>query len=89
MPAVLLPVFSWIMHPTPYGHRVYATGGGREAACLSGVPPRGVIASTYVWCGALAGVVGVILAARLTASSALADDDNHRVDQHRRNPLCA
>ena len=65
VPAVLLAALSWTMHVTPYGRRVYATGGGREAAYLSGVPVGRVIASTYVWCGALAGVAGVMLAARL------------------------
>jgi ribose transport system permease protein len=61
VPAVLLAVLSFVMHATPYGRRVYATGGGREASYLAGVPVRRVIASTYVWCGALAGVAGVIL----------------------------
>src|SRR5262249_39753418 len=61
VPALLLPVLSFVMHATPYGRRVYATGGGREAAYLSGVAVRRVVASTYVWCGALAGVAGVML----------------------------
>ena len=65
VPAVLLIVLSFVMHATPYGQRIYATGGNREAAYLSGVPVERVIASTYVWCGALAGVAGVMLAARL------------------------
>jgi ribose transport system permease protein len=74
VPAVLLPVLSFIMHATPYGRRVYATGGGREAAYLSGVPVRRVIASTYVWCGALAGVAGVMLAARLQSGQPTAGE---------------
>src|SRR5881275_2221815 len=65
IPAILLIVLSFLMHSTPYGRRIYATGGGREAAYLSGIPVRRVIASTYIWCGALAGVAGVMLAARL------------------------
>jgi ribose/xylose/arabinose/galactoside ABC-type transport system permease subunit len=65
VPAILLIVLSWLLHATPYGRRVFATGGGREAAYLSGVRVERVIASTYVWCGALAGVAGVMLAARL------------------------
>src|ERR1700745_2029287 len=65
MPVVLLAVLTFIMHATPYGRRVYATGGGREAAYLAGVPVRRVIASTYVLCGALARVAGVMLAALL------------------------
>ena len=62
------------MHATPYGRRVYATGGGREAAYLSGVAVRRVIASTYVWCGALAGVAGVMLAARLQSGQPTAGE---------------
>src|SRR5262245_42559044 len=74
VPAVLLAVLSFVMHATPYGRRVYATGGGREAAYLAGVPVRRVIASTYVWCGALAGVAGVMLAARLQSGQPTAGE---------------
>ena len=74
IPAILLVVLSWVMHATPYGRRVYATGGGREAAYLSGVPVRRVIASTYVWCGALAGLAGVMLAARLQSGQPTAGE---------------
>jgi ribose/xylose/arabinose/galactoside ABC-type transport system permease subunit len=74
VPAVLLAVLSFIMRSTPYGRRVYATGGGREAAFLSGVPVRRVIASTYVWCGALAGLAGVMLAARLQSGQPTAGE---------------
>ena len=74
IPAMLLAVLSFLMHATPYGRRIYATGGGREAACLSGVPVRRVIASTYVWCGALAGVAGVMLAARLQSGQPTAGE---------------
>jgi ribose transport system permease protein len=65
MPIVLLFVLSWVLARTPYGRSVYATGGNREAAYFSGIRVNRVIASTYVWCGALAGVAGVMLASRL------------------------
>ncbi len=74
IPAILLVVLSFLMHSTPYGRRIYATGGGREAAYLSGVPVRRVIASTYVWCGALAGIAGVMLAARLQSGQPTAGE---------------
>jgi ribose transport system permease protein len=74
VPAVLLAVLSFVMHATPYGRRIYATGSGREAAYLAGVPVRRVIASTYVWCGALAGVAGVMLAARLQSGQPTAGE---------------
>jgi ribose transport system permease protein len=74
VPVALLAVLGFVMHATPYGRRVYATGGGREAAYLSGVPVRRVIASTYVWCGALAGLAGVMLAARLQSGQPTAGE---------------
>lgn len=65
VPILLLLILSWVLARTPYGRSVYATGGNREAAYLSGIRVDRVIASTYVWCGALAGLAGVMLAARL------------------------
>ena len=59
---------------TPYGRRVYATGGNKEAAYLSGIAVQRVIASTYIWCGALAGVAGVMLAARLQSGQPTAGE---------------
>src|ERR1700724_2276102 len=74
VPVALLAVLTFIMRSTPYGRRVYATGGGREAAYLSGVPVRRVISSTYIWCGALAGLAGVMLAARLQSGQPTAGE---------------
>jgi ribose transport system permease protein len=74
IPAILLVSLSWVMHSMPYGRRIYATGGGREAAYLSGVPVRRVIASTYVWSGALSGVAGMMLAARLQSGQPTAGE---------------
>jgi ribose transport system permease protein len=74
VPAILLALLSWVLHASPYGRRVFATGGGREAAYLSGVRVERVIASTYVWCGALAGVAGVMLAARLQSGQPTAGE---------------
>jgi ribose/xylose/arabinose/galactoside ABC-type transport system permease subunit len=74
VPAALLIVLSWILHMTPFGRRVFATGGGREAAYLSGIAVGRVIAATYVWCGALAGVAGVMLAARLQSGQPTAGE---------------
>jgi ribose transport system permease protein len=74
VPVVVLVVLTFITRSTPYGRRVYATGGGREAAYLSGVPVRRVIASTYVWCGTFAGLAGVMLAARLQSGQPTAGE---------------
>ena len=74
VPAILLVVLSWVMAATPYGRRIYATGGNREAAYLSGIPVDRIIASTYVWCGALGGLAGVMLAARLQSGQPTAGE---------------
>lgn len=74
VPAVLLAMLSFVMSMTPYGRRIYATGGSREAAYLSGVPVQRIVASTYVWCGALAGVAGVMLTARLQSGQPTAGE---------------
>ena len=74
VPAFLLLVLSMVLQATPYGRRVYATGGNREAAYLSGVPVERIIASTYAWCGVLAGVAGVMLAARLQSGQPTAGE---------------
>jgi ribose transport system permease protein len=74
VPIILLIVLSWVMHATPYGRHIYATGGGRGAAYLSGIPVARITASTYVICGALAGVAGVMLAARLQSGQPTAGE---------------
>jgi ribose/xylose/arabinose/galactoside ABC-type transport system permease subunit len=74
VPLVLFFVLSWVLARTPYGRSVYATGGNREAAFFSGIRVDRVTASTYVWCGALAGVAGVMLASRLQSGQPTAGE---------------
>jgi ribose transport system permease protein len=74
VPLALLLVLSWILARTPYGRSVYATGGNREAAYLSGIRVGRVVASTYIWCGALAGTAGVMLASRLQSGQPTAGE---------------
>ena len=64
-PIILVLVFSWVLHRTAYGVRIFATGGNTEAAYLAGIAVDRVRISAYVWCGALAGVAGVMLASRV------------------------
>lgn len=74
VPAILLVILSWVLSMTPYGRSVYATGGNREAAYLCGIRVERVIASTYVWCGALAGIAGMMLASRLQSGQPTAGE---------------
>ena len=54
-------LLSW----TRFGRYLYAVGGNAEAAHLSGVPVRRSLFLAYLLAGALTGVAGVILTARV------------------------
>jgi ribose transport system permease protein len=65
LPIVIFIVFSWVLHRTAFGLRLFAIGGNRDAAYLAGIPVDRVRIGAYVLCGALAGVGGMMLASRL------------------------
>lgn len=52
-----------------WGRHLYAVGGNREAARLSGVPVQRVVLTAYLVSGMLAGLGGVILASEQKAAS--------------------
>jgi len=68
MPVVIFAaVFfvSWyVLSSTRFGRRVYAAGGNPHAATVSGINVTRIRFSVYVISGALAGLAGMILAAR-------------------------
>ncbi len=52
---------------TAFGRSVYAVGGNKDAARLSGIPTNAVIVKAYVLSGALAAVSGILLASRMNS----------------------
>jgi ribose transport system permease protein len=56
-----------VMKYTTFGRNVYAVGGNKEAARISGVNVSRVTFSVYVLTGALAGLTGVLMSARLAS----------------------
>ncbi len=62
----LLAIF--ITKKTPFGRQVYAIGGNRRAAELSGVRVKTITLLTYVISGFCAAVVGLIVTSQLVAS---------------------
>jgi ribose transport system permease protein len=61
-------VVSWIvLVRTPFGRHVYAVGGNRDAAWLSGVRVQRLELAVYTICGLTAGLAGVLVASRLSA----------------------
>ena len=63
---ILAALFTLVLRTTSFGANLYAMGSNREAALLAGVQVDRVKILTYVLSGLLAGVAGIILAARLT-----------------------
>ena len=54
-----------LLSRTTYGREVYATGGNREAARLSGIRVKAITTSTYMLSGLCAAVAGMITASQI------------------------
>lgn len=61
-----------VLRYTQYGRYVYAVGGNREAARLSGLNTGLIILSVYLIVGLMAGLGGFVLASRLNSAEAIA-----------------
>ncbi len=62
-------LLAWaVLRFTTYGRYVYATGGNERSARTSGIGTRKIIFSVYAISGALAGLSGMVLAARTTSA---------------------
>jgi inositol transport system permease protein len=57
---------AWMLRNLRLGRYLYAVGGNELAARAAGIRVQGVKFVAYVLCGALAGLAGVVLAARIT-----------------------
>ncbi len=66
---ILYAIAHVVMTRTIVGRYVYAVGGNREAARLSGVPVKTVLLFVYTVCGALAGLGGIVMASQLKSGS--------------------
>ena len=66
---IAITLIAWIVLSfRPVGRALYALGGSQEVARLAGIPVRQYTIWVYVISGALAGLAGVILSARLDSS---------------------
>ncbi|MDQ0394890.1 ABC transporter permease [Labrys monachus] len=64
---VIYAICWWVLGKTRYGRYVYAIGGNPRAAATSGINVPWIRFSVYAVSGALAGIAGVLLAARTGA----------------------
>jgi len=65
----LVAVFLLVMKRTRFGRHVYAVGGSERAARLSGLNVRRIKLRVYTLGGALAGVAGLLVTARLDSAT--------------------
>jgi ribose transport system permease protein len=76
VPVVLFAVvylIGWLaLRYTRFGRYIYAAGDHKDAARLLGLQVDRVLIATYALCGALAGLAGIVLAARLGAGQPVA-----------------
>lgn len=62
--SLVLGVYAYITNKTAIGRHLYAVGGNEKATALSGVKTRNVYWFAYANMGLLAGLAGVLIAAR-------------------------
>jgi D-xylose transport system permease protein len=66
--AVIL-VVTYVAKNTVFGSRIYAMGGNREAAILSGINVRKNVVWLFVFMGFICAIGGILYTARLNAAS--------------------
>lgn len=66
---ILAGIFTFIAMRSKFGRQLYAIGGNREAARMSGIPVNRRILTVFALSGLLAGVTGVVCVARLGAGT--------------------
>jgi putative multiple sugar transport system permease protein len=65
----LIALFVFLTTRTTFGRRVYAMGGNEKAAKLSGINTERMTFMIFVIMGALAGLAGLVFAARLNVAT--------------------
>ena len=79
--ALIVVVISWyVLRRTVLGVRIYAVGGNPAAARLSGIRVGGILLFVYATSGLLAGLGGVMSAARLYAANGLQLGQSYELD---------
>ncbi len=67
--AILIALYAFVTNRTTIGRRIYALGGNEKAAKLSGIKTERLTFLTFVNMGVLAGLAGLIFAARLNTAT--------------------
>ena len=67
---IIVTLVCWfILAKTQFGQHLYAIGGNFEAAVRAGIPVKRTLIKVYILAAVLAGIAGVIWAARFTSGA--------------------
>lgn len=66
---VIVAAYGFLTNKTVAGRQIYATGGNRKSAELSGIKTKKITFWVFVNMGAMAALAGLVLAARLNAAT--------------------
>ncbi|MET1966483.1 multiple monosaccharide ABC transporter permease [Enterococcus gallinarum] len=66
---VIVAAYGFLTNKTVAGRQIYATGGNRKAAELSGIKTKKITFWVFVNMGTMAALAGLVLAARLNAAT--------------------
>ena len=68
--AILAVAFGVLLHFTPFGRSVYATGANEEAARFAGLPVRRIKLILFVLSGMVAALAGIVISLRNSTAAA-------------------
>jgi len=71
---IVVLVCWFVLAKTQFGQHLYAIGGNFEAAMRAGIPVRWTLIRVYIFAAVLAGIAGVLWAARFTSGAANAGE---------------
>jgi ribose transport system permease protein len=67
---LVVTIICWfVLAKTQFGQHLYAIGGNFEAALRSGIPVQRTLITVYIFASVLAGIAGVVWAARFTSGA--------------------
>ena len=78
--AVIVAIFTWLIHSTSFGRYLLSVGGNQSAARLSGVPVNRILIIVYGISGLLAGIAGLAFIAFDSAANPVTDGLGKELD---------
>ena len=77
---VIFALAAFILGQTRFGKSLYAIGGNDQAARVAGINVEKNLMLTYVWCGVLAALAGIMLAGRAGSADPASSGLNYELD---------